>query len=155
MMDWLNRNAGALQGSMAVLTVLIALLAVIGVTWQIDAAERLQKQQSARNIYREFLSLSISRPEFSDPDFCALKGTPQEAAYENYVEYLLYTAEQVIEANADWEPVFEGLIRQHKEYVCQSTDWSGFSPDVQDLVKKFRLNGCGQIATCEKAKAED
>jgi hypothetical protein len=62
---------------------------LIGIKVQIDANARQQQEQSARDIYREFLNLSISKPEFADPDYCAIKGRSNAGAYENYVEYML------------------------------------------------------------------
>jgi hypothetical protein len=145
----LDRHAGSIQALTAILTVLLALGALIGVKLQLDASERLQREQSARDIYREFLNLSISRPEFSRPNYCALIETPQEAAYENYVEYFLYTAEQAIAANRDWEPVFTEGLKPHADYVCSVKDWSGYSDDVRHLVTKFRAS-CGKPKACDK-----
>jgi hypothetical protein len=146
---FLDKHAGALQALTAILTVLIALGALIGVKMQINASERVQREQSARDIYREYLNLSISRPEFSRPNYCALLDTPQEAAYENYVEYLLYTAEQAIAANPEWEPVFSESLKSHADYVCTVKDWSGYSDDVRDLITKFKAGNCGAVKQCE------
>ena len=130
---------------------LIALGALIGGKMQIQASERIQQEQSARDIYREYLNISIGRPEFSSPNYCAIAGTPQEAAYENYVEYLLYTAEQAIATDPDWEPVFLSELKHHAGYMCSVKDWSGYSDDVRGLVGSFRINGCARSAVCEDA----
>ncbi len=144
----IGKHAGAIQALSAILTVLIALGALVGVKMQIDASARLQHEQSARDIYREYLNLSINRPEFSSPNYCTLIGTPQEAAYETYVEYLLYTAEQAITADPDWEPVFLESLKNHTEYVCNVKDWSGYSDDVRQLVSKFQAGHCGKRGVC-------
>ena len=77
MFGWLESNSRALQALAGLITALLALLALIGVKWQIDASFDSQREQSARDIYREFLNLSISNPEFADPDYCALKASPK------------------------------------------------------------------------------
>jgi hypothetical protein len=50
MMRWLNAHAGALQGAAAVATAVIALAALSGVRYQVDASARLAREQSARDI---------------------------------------------------------------------------------------------------------
>lgn len=146
----LDRHAGAIQALGAMLTVTIALGALVGVKMQINATERVQREQSARDIYREYLNLPISRPEFSNPDYCALLDTPQEAAYENYVEYFLYTAEQAVAADPDWEPVFADGLKAHADYMCSVNDWSGYSDDVQGLITKFKAHGCTTRRECAR-----
>jgi hypothetical protein len=145
---FLDRHTGTVQALTAIMTVLIAIGALVGVKMQINASERVQREQSARDIYREFLALSISRPEFSQPNYCAMIETPQEAAYENYVEYFLYTAEQAIAANSDWEPVFSDGLKVHADYICAVEDWSGYSDDVRALITKYKAHGCDKAKAC-------
>lgn len=146
---WLDKHVGAIQAMAGILTVLLALGTLVGVKLQIDASARIQREQSARDIYREYLNLSISRPEFSDPDYCALVGTPAEVAYEGYVEYMLYTAEQAIAADPEWETVFQSTMKAHQAYLCKASDWSGYSGEVQDMVTKFKTATCTEAKVCE------
>ena len=145
---WLKRNAVAIQAATGILTILFALAALMGVKMQIDAAAQLQREQSARDIYREYLNLGIARPEFARPDYCAIIGTPQEAAYESYVDYMLYTAEQAIEADPDWVPVFDRNIGQHGAYICAVSDWQDFGPDTRRLIDRFRNRQCQTVRRC-------
>ena len=131
------------------MTVLIALGALVGVKLQIEASERLQKEQSARDIYREYLTISISRPVFARPDYCAIIGSENEAAYENYVEHLLYTAEQAIGTDPDWEPVFQRELDNHALYVCRADDWSEYSEDVRRLIGSFKARACSKARSCD------
>ena len=147
-MNFLNRNAVAIQAFSAVLTVVLALGALLGVKFQIDASERSQREQSARDIYREFLNLSISRPEFAAPNYCAIRNTQQEPAYENYVEYLLYAAEQSISVDDTWQPVFENALQAHQTYICDVENWAGYSDEVQTLVKRFVNLHCAEVKPC-------
>jgi hypothetical protein len=151
---WLDTHAGAVQGLAGILTVLLALGALAGVKLQIDASARIQREQSARDIYREYLNLSISRPEFSDPDYCALVATPAEVSYESYVEYMLYTAEQAIAADPEWETVFESTMKAHQDYLCKASNWSGYSGEIQDMVTKFKASNCGKAKVCEPVKVD-
>jgi hypothetical protein len=148
-MEFLNRNAAAIQALGAILTVALALAALIGVKLQIDAAETLQRSQSARDIYREFLSLSVNKPEFAQPDFCAIQNSPQEAAYESYVEYLLYTAEQVTDVEPGWSPVFEQLFKDHTNFICSIADPSGYAGEVAALITNFKTQNCPVSSACQ------
>jgi hypothetical protein len=74
-----------------------AISACIFVPWQIWSNERTNRETAAREIYREFLNISIQRPELASQDLCAFTNPINRSAYESYVDYLLYSAEQVIE----------------------------------------------------------
>lgn len=140
--NWLDHNAKAIQALSAIATLLVAIAALIGVKVQIDASARLQQEQSARDIYREFLTLSIAQPKFAAPDFCAIVGTADEAAYNNYLDYLLYTSDQVLAARPDWATILSGHLGAHKEAMCGENDWSDEAPEVQHLVARFRAEHC-------------
>jgi hypothetical protein len=141
--DRLNDNAPAIQALGAILTVLLTLGAVVGIKIQIDASAQLQREQSARDIYREFLNLSISRPELSDPDYCKIKDGPQYESYLNYIEYLLYTSEQMLAASKTWEPGLEARLDDHRQHFCQADNyWTDYTQDVQNMVIRFRAQEC-------------
>ena len=143
MMQWLKRHTAALQAVAAIITAMAAVSALVGVKLQIDASAQLQREQSARDIYREFLNLSIARPEFADPDYCAIQGTDREGAYENYAEYMLYTAEQLLAASPQWQATITDHFAAHRELLCRPSDWSDDSPAVKALVVRFRAAQCG------------
>jgi hypothetical protein len=147
-MDFLNRNASAVQAISAILTVLLALAALIGVKLQIDASDRIQRAQSARDIYREYLALAVNKPEFSNPDYCKFINTPQQAAYENYVEYMLYTAEQTVAVDADWAGTFAHAFTAHRQYICSLDDLENYSESVAKLISHFQETQCKTVALC-------
>ena len=139
---WLERHGKALQSAGVIVAILAAVATLVGVKFQIDASARQQREQSARDIYREFLNLSISKPEFANPDYCAIRGSPNEGAYETYVEYLLYTSEQILQALPDWQHSMEQRLSPHRELLCTQNDWSGDAPEVQQLIDNFRSKQC-------------
>ena len=153
--DKLGDNAPNIQALAAIISALLTLGAVIGVKVQIDASAAQQQQQAARDIYREFLNLSLSKPEFSKPDLCAIKGTPQEDAYEEYVEFMLYTFEQMLAASSDWESALSARLEDHKAYLCPITDWQGYTPPVLSLMNKFKAESCKDpIPACAEKGAD-
>ena len=71
---WFKKHGQMAQVLASIVTALVALAALIGVKVQIDAAARSQQEQSAREIYREFLNLSIGNPQFAEPDLLCVQG---------------------------------------------------------------------------------
>ncbi len=145
MKRWLERHARAFQSLGALVTAVVAVAALIGIKVQIDANTRVQQEQSARDIYREFLNLSIARPELADPDYCALQGTAVAGAYANYVEYMLYTADQLLAVSPDWEETMVEHATGHRAYLCAQSDWSDDSPAIRAFMGRFQADQCGGI----------
>ena len=148
MPNWLQRNAEALQALGGIATSVIALAALIGVKWQIDATFDTQREQSARDIYREFLSLSIVNPDLARPDYCALKTSPKVVAYESYVEYMLYAAEQSLDMDPEFRGVFLIQFANHGQYLCQEPELKEYTAPVASLIAEFRNNACPAINPC-------
>jgi hypothetical protein len=141
-MNWFDRHTKGFQAITGIVTMLLAVAALIGVKIQIDSSARLQQEQSARDIYREFLNLSINQPKYSAPDYCAIEGSSDEAGYDLYVQYMLYTSEQILAVLPKWEETMSDHLSAHKELFCSESDWSGDTPAVQSLINRFRTKEC-------------
>ncbi len=149
MMGWFNRHANAISALSALLTAVLALAALIGVKIQIDASSAIQKEQSAKEIYREYLNLSIQKPNFYTPDYCALKKTAELPAYQAYVEYLLYTGEQVIEMDPQWEKSIASAMEAHALYLCSpDVDLSMYAAEMQAVLASFQAGQCAEVKAC-------
>jgi hypothetical protein len=147
-MNWLTRNSSALQALAALLTSAVAIVALIGVKFQIDASYRVQREQSAKEIYRELLNLSIANPDLAEPNYCALKQSPRFASYESYVDYVLYTAEQVVDMDASWSSTIEAHLESHADYLCAKSTGGENSPAVESLLNSFKSRACKSATTC-------
>lgn len=142
MIKWLEKYAPALQALSAIGALVAVVGGIVGIRVQLNASAQMQREQSARDIYREFLNISISQTKFAAPDYCAIRETADEAAYENYVQYMLYTSEQVLTALPGWEPTMAEHLSDHKELLCSEADWTGDAPQVQALINRFRVKEC-------------
>lgn len=150
MPGWFDRHSAALQGLAAGTTALAALAALVIVPWQIAASDRSQRENSAREIYREFLNISIQRPDLASRDLCAPATPAETAAYEGYVEYLLYTAEQVLTLGVqDWGPTITARLSPHARYLCgfEAADFEALTDPVAALVHDLR-QGCAALLAC-------
>lgn len=149
MLGWFEKHSQAISAISAALTALLAFAAIIGVKVQIDGAARIQQEQSARDIYREFLNLSVQKPEFAAPDHCAIARSPQAAAYHAFVDYLLYTGEQAIAADPSWTATIEDALEPHAAYLCEldNTETTP-DPDIAALVARIRHTRCAAVSPC-------
>ncbi len=139
MPNWLTRNAAALEAVGAIVTAFAALTALVVIPYQVAQADRIQRDQTAREIYREFLNLTVQKPELAHADYCALRDPNQITAYAAYVEYLLYTSEQMIDTSADWRAPMASYLGDHLPYLCSEGIWDAQSEDIQDLVAELAL----------------
>lgn len=142
MWNWIKTNAEPLEAVGALATALVALIALVGVKLQIDTQERLQQTQQAHEIYREFLTLSVNQPRIASLEFAAITTREDIAAYEFYVEHILYTAEQLLRVSPDWEGAMKNLLQSHRSYLCSRNDWSGYTPEVTALITGTRAELC-------------
>jgi hypothetical protein len=141
MWQWIKGNAEPLEAVGTLLTALVAVVALAGVKLQLDENDRLQREQGARESYREFLKLGIERPDLANADWCLLETDQNRTAYSGYVEYALYTAEQVIAADAAWEQPMRQVLQPHASYLCQKSDWDSYSAATQRLVGTLDCTG--------------
>lgn len=148
MRNWLTRNSKALEAAGAIATAFAALTALIVIPYQVAQADRIQRDQTAREIYREFLNLTVQKPELANADYCALKDPKDQTAYAAYVEYLLYTAEQMIDTSPDWRAPMASYLGDHMAYICSEGVLDAQSEDIKDLLAELALS-CGAVQTCE------
>lgn len=145
---WLTRNAEALEAVGAIATAFAALTALIVIPYQVAQADRIQRDQTAREIYREFLNLTVQKPNLASADYCAMKDTNQITAYAAYVEYLLYTAEQMIDTSPEWRGPMASYLGDHMAYLCSEGIWDAQSPDIKELVAELALT-CQPESQCK------
>jgi hypothetical protein len=146
--NWLTRNAEALEAVGAIATAFAALTALVVIPYQVTQADRIQRDQTAREIYREFLNLTVQKPELANADYCALTDANQTTAYAAYVEYLLYTSEQMIDTSPEWRAPMASYLEDHMAYLCSEGVWDAQSPDIKDLVAELALS-CEAETQCK------
>jgi hypothetical protein len=139
MLQWLKRNSLALSALGGIATAFAALTAVVVIPYQVSQSDRIQRDQTAREIYREFLNLTVQKPELGNADFCTLTDADQAAAYTAYVEYLLYTSEQMIDTSPEWRGPMASYLADHMAYLCSQGVWDAQSPEIRELVAELAL----------------
>ena len=150
-MGWFKRNAESIEAAAALITAMVAILALVGVKWQIDAARQQTMEQGARDLYREHLALSLQNPHFSDPGTCPAFTDDEETAYHAYVTHLIYTAEETIAADPSWWPVMAEALTPHTALICDTlgNDISLTDP-VSRMLNKRAVSACADLAKCSE-----
>lgn len=147
MCDWLIRNAEPLQAVGALATAFAALTALVVIPYQVTQADHIQRDQTAREIYREFLNLTVQKPELAAAEYCAISDGTQITAYSAYVDYLLYTAEQMIDTSPDWQAPMASYLRGHLGYLCDPANRDAQTEDVRELLDELGLS-CEAVKPC-------
>jgi hypothetical protein len=150
-MGWLKTHAEAIGAAGAIVMALAAVAAAILVPMQIAANDRTSREQAAREIYREFLNITIQRPDLADPAACAPADPARARAYEAYVDYLLYTAEQVLDLSQDeWEETIAARLAPHRPYLCRfdADDLATMTAPVAALVRSVATGCEGAPSPC-------
>jgi len=68
MWNWLRRNTEPLAALGGIATAFAALSALVIIPYQVGQADLIQRDQTAREIYREFLNLTVQKPELAQAD---------------------------------------------------------------------------------------
>lgn len=148
-MSWLSRHAPTLEAGAACVTALVAVAALIGVKFQLDETDRLQKEQSAREAYRAHLAIATTLPAFARPqDACALIGSDQGGAYLAFVDHLLYSAEQMLSVSEGWETTFLDQLSVHEDYICAAFGPTGDTDETARLLGSFKNTTCPATPVC-------
>jgi len=148
-MSWLSRNAEQIEAVAATVTALVAVAALVGVKLQIDEAERLQQDQSARDAYRAHLALAATLPQFNDPGAtCGVLASDQAGAYVAFVDHLLYSAEQMLAVGEGWETTFLDELTTHQDYICAPFGPEADTEETQRLLQVFRQTTCIADVQC-------
>jgi hypothetical protein len=149
-MSWLSRHAPSVEAVAATMTALVAVAALIGVKFQLDEADRLQKAQSAREAYRSHLALAATLPQLAQPnDACQLIQSDQAGAYASFVDHLLYSAEQMLDVSEGWEETFLTQLAVHGDYICAVDGPVGETEDTVRLILRFKSLSCPALTTCQ------
>lgn len=149
-MNWLSKNAAAIGALSAMVTATVAVAALVGVKLQLDAADAVQRAQSAREAYRSHLALAVSHPAFAEPeDTCGLLKESKAGAYSAFVDHLLYSAEQMLDIETGWDATFRDALEPHSVYICAVVGRSGSTPRMAAFITQFKEDHCQAVSPCQ------
>jgi hypothetical protein len=123
------------------LTSLFAFLAfVVAVTGAYTALKN-QRETTSKNIWRDYLKLTIEHPEFTKGGLKKCKGKKERERYKWFVAHFLWGAEEILSfvgKDKVWRHNLLIQAKHHRDYLTdptfQSEDLTGYSPALRELV---------------------
>ena len=101
----------------------VALLGFVAVLIQINEIRSNNREAGARQAFLGYTDLAFKNPQFSLPDYEAIKTRPQseQVQYESFVSYFLYSCEEAIAAFSDkreWQASCDYDLKAHLPFLC-------------------------------------
>ncbi|WP_424976600.1 hypothetical protein [Dinoroseobacter sp. S124A] len=148
-MGWWTKHASGIEAMAALVTACVAIAALVGAKIQLDHADLVQREQSARDAYRAHLALAATRPEFARPiDACQLVQSDEGGAYIAFVDHLLYSAEQMLAVEEGWSLTFLDQLAPHQDYLCSLEGILPLEDGVAALMDRFTDAYCPVEPVC-------
>ena len=118
--------ATVLEGFAAAIGIIFALAGIALVYIQLREHRAIQREATAKGLFREYLREAIKRPELALPDLDDLRQQGRFIQYELFVANMLYALDEILQntRSDDWREVVRGEITRHAEHLC--------SPAFQD-----------------------
>jgi hypothetical protein len=118
--QWWQRIGNAAQIASAV----IALFGFAVIIFQVNELRSNNRASGARQVYLAYSDLSFRYPQFSAPDYAALKAGDRLVfeQYKLFVSYLLYACGAVLPAFAkepEWRKSCEYEVKNHLPFLCE------------------------------------
>ena len=104
----------------------VALLGFIAILFQINAIRSGNREASARQAFLGYTDLAFKNPQFSHPDYEAIKAKPrgEQDQYESFVSYFLYSCEEAIAAftnKREWQASCDYDLKVHLPFLCEKS----------------------------------
>lgn len=123
-------------------TTLAALFALIGVGMvyvQIRANRAIQREATAKDLFRQYLQEGLEHPELVNPDPEMLLQGKRSVQYEFFVANMLYSFDEVLQntRSKDWREVVRGEMARHVEYLRSSefqVRRQYYAPDIVTII---------------------
>jgi hypothetical protein len=102
----------------------VALFGFVAILFQINEIRTGNRAASARQAFLGYTDLAFKNPQFSAPDYDAIKAGSHEAQvqYESFVAYFLYACEEATAAFADrreWLASCDYDLKPHLPFLCE------------------------------------
>jgi len=104
--------------------VCVAMLALVGILFQVNEIRSNNRATAARQAFLGFTDLAFKNPQFSSPDYEAIKKSShnEQVQYESFVSYFLYSCEEAIAAfsdNSEWQASCDYDLKPHLPFLCE------------------------------------
>jgi hypothetical protein len=135
-MDWFWEHAEKIGNLAQVMTMFIALIALIFAYGQISSNIGLQREATAKDIYRDYLKLAFKHPQLAAPT----RNLSNNDKYVWFVAFMLNSLEEIIASGVSgWEDTIREELRYHTIYlgsdkfINEDKGWDLYSEKLENL----------------------
>jgi len=139
--DW-SAIAPAITSAFAFATFVVAVVGMRTAIRQLKANLENQRETTSKNIWRDYIKLTVEYPQFTQGGFHNLEGKERER-YRWFVANFLWGAEELLSFVGEdnvWRHNLIVQARYHRDYFMDPTfrteDMYGYSPQLRDFVNE-------------------
>ena len=121
-----------------VATAVLALVALLGVFYQVAEGRKAQREATASQLYASYLTLAVEYPRLAGAEVKKHELEEYER-YEWFVSVMLHACEQILEltqGDTAWRKTILSQFIYHKDYLAEEFDPEEYSNEVGKLVGK-------------------
>ena len=133
-------NSERLSHLATILTALVAVGALVVAIFQIQAANRTQREATAQETYREYLKLAIEQPALADGITLKDPKPEEEAKYGWFISYFLHSAEHIYSLfphDVEWGKALASQVCIHRTYLSAAEFQSKYKAHYAEEFQKF------------------
>ena len=142
MLDWIWTNSGKLAELATVIAAVVAIVAIFFGWRQFTAQVHLQREATAKSIFRDYLMAAVDYPRFASPHLCEIdyKKETFDGEAETYQRYtwfvsvLLLASDQIlqIKPTETWMRSIKVQLAYHWRYLLK--DFEALRPEYSDVL---------------------
>lgn len=140
--------AAVVEGFGSAFAALFALVGIAMIFVQIRSNRAIQREATAKELFRRYLQEGLEHPEFVNPEHDLLRHRQNSIQYEFFVANMLYSFDEVLQntRSGDWREVVRGEMARHVNYLL--------SPEFQ-AKRRYYDDDIGKLidAVCADAGA--
>lgn len=154
MIDWLYnlsdpemvKTASVIGGFATAVGAAFALVAVPIAVWQMHTNRNIVRQNNAKSLYRDYLSLCLNNIELARPNGTFPEDYPKRQRYELFVAQMLFVLEEILMStdHPDWRLVARSQIAEHKAYLFSSLFMENkselYNDEIQQIIHDMKQN---------------
>jgi hypothetical protein len=142
LVDWVIPIAPAITSVFALATLVVAICGTRTALTQLRANLENQRETTSKNIWRDYIKLTVDYPQFTQGGFNELRGRERER-YKWFVANFLWGAEELLNFVGEdnvWRHNLLIQARHHRDYLTDPTfrreDIFGYTPALRDFVNE-------------------
>lgn len=141
--------------------IVLPIIAIVVAVWQINVGRDAQKEATAKQIWREYLSLTFNNASLArvkKQELCEWKHDKESEKYEKYayfVGHLLFSSEEIFlstKRSEGWVATLKDELALHADYLCSEKNWENWVDASFAPIVYAALNDCSGRTMCPQER---